>query len=165
MGDSGISGSWVDGCRVRKIRQKDPLGCGVACVAMVTGRDYATVRQMFLDAQIGTRKGRPLATNFTELQKALALLGVDSQRKRFEGWDSIQGVGIVAVESCEGGSNSWHWVVVESHACFGLVLHDPDFHLPCFSTKSPAGVQAHPLSEYQGKKSWLRIVEQPKSAA
>ena len=157
MGDSGISGSWVDGCRVRKVRQRDPFGCGVACVAMVTGRDYPTVRQMFLDKQIGRCEGRPLSTNFTELQRALALLGVPCQRKRFEGWDSIQGVGIVAVDSFGGGSKNWHWVVVERHERFGIVLHDPDFPLPSFSGEVPPGVMAHPFTEYQARKSWLRI--------
>lgn len=157
-------GSWVESCRVRKVRQDDPLGCGVACVAMITGREYAAVRQLFLDAQIGTRKGRPLATNFTELQKALALLGVDCQRKRFEGWDSIQGVGILAVDSRDGGNNSWHRVVVERHPRYGVVLHDPDFPLPSFSDKTPAGIRSHPFTEYQARKSWLCVTDLARAA-
>lgn len=149
---------WEQSCRVQKVMQRDRLGCGVACVAMVSGRTYGVVRQLFVDNGIGARKKRPLATNFSELQHALELLGIKSELKRWSNWDAVEGLGIVAVNNGQGtASRNWHWVVAERHTSFGVVLHDPDFDLPSFGV-APPGVQCHPLSEYQARKSWIRIV-------
>ncbi|EKY4114507.1 hypothetical protein ABCV69_004572 [Pseudomonas aeruginosa] len=149
---------WEQSCRVQKVMQRDRLGCGVACAAMVSGKPYGLVRQLFVDNGIGARKKRPLATNFSELQYALSLLGIESELKRWSGWDAVEGLGIVAVSNGQGAaSRNWHWIVAERHANFGIVVHDPDFDLPSFSSAPPPGVHCHPFSEYQARKSWIRI--------
>lgn len=149
---------WEQSCRVQKVMQQDRLGCGVACAAMVSGKSYGAVRQLFVDHGIGARKKRPLAANFSELQYALALLGIEAELKRWSSWDAVEGLGIVAVNNGQGSaSRNWHWIVAERHTEFGIVVHDPDFDLPSFSSAAPPGVQCHPFSEYHARKSWLRI--------
>lgn len=149
---------WLSSCRIRKVMQHDNNGCGIACVSMVTGEQYPAVRQAFVSNGLGVRKNRPLATNFSELQRGLALHGVQSQRRRWGTWDDIDGLGIVAVDSAYGSSTCWHWIVAERHRTYGIVIHDPDFHLPSFSDQTPPGVVAHPFSEYQPRRSWIRIL-------
>jgi len=123
---------------------------------MVAGRPYADVRRVFADCGLEKKK-RPFATNFSELRHCLEQLGIRSERRRWSGWDEIDGLGIVAVSSSAGGRN-WHWVVAERHEVFGVVLHDPDYDLPSFSAKEPEGVHCHPFTEYQPQKSWIKIL-------
>ncbi|MDX1296614.1 MAG: hypothetical protein R3260_00025 [Pseudomonas sp.] len=149
--------SWQSTCRIQKVRQRDRFGCGVACSAMIAGWPYDQMRNLFADAGIGARKKRPLATNFSDLQYTLRALGIESQLKRWSNWDSLDGVGIVAVNNAGGtSSRNWHWVVVERHATFGIVIHDPDYEIPCFQS-APRGVRSIPLAEYEPRKSWIRV--------
>jgi hypothetical protein len=86
-------------------------------------------------------------------------LGVRSELRRWSSWDAIDDIAIVAVGSSQDSSTrNWHWVVAERHGAFGIVLHDPDFHLPSFSGKIPKGVHSHPFAEYQARKSWIKIL-------
>lgn len=146
--------SWEQSCRVQKVRQEHVYGCGAACVAMLSGKPYEDVVQLFREHGIGTRKNKPLATNFAELVRALALLGVSAKRTPWRGWDAVDGPAIVAVES---PTADWHWVVAERHPEFGIIIHDPDFALPSFSQKRPPGVKSHPFAKYQPRKSWIRV--------
>lgn len=148
---------WERSCRVLKVRQTEAFDCGVACAAMVSARSYGDVRKLFIEKRIGTRKKRPLATNFKELQYALQLLGIESAQKRWKWWDAIDGLGIVAVDSSYESGGGWHWVVAESHPAYGIVLHDPGFDLPSFSSAEPVGIKCHPFTEYQAQKSWIQV--------
>jgi hypothetical protein len=53
------------------VRQLDPLGCGVACVAMVAGVDYASALAVFDDSERAQR-----GTEWAGQMKALRKLGV-----------------------------------------------------------------------------------------
>lgn len=149
--------TWESSCRIKKVLQTDPHGCGVACAAMVSGKSYQTVREIF--ARHGfAKKKHPFATNFHELRFCLNLLAVDSELKRWSGWDAVDNLGIVAVDTSMGSDHrNWHWVVAERHPEFGLVLHDPDFDLPSFSGRIPEGVLSHPFGAYEARKSWIKI--------
>lgn len=150
--------TWEASCRIqKKIMQRDRFGCGVACAAMVAATSYCDARSVFTEHGLGAKK-RPFATNFAELRRCLALMGIKSELKRWASWDDINGLGIVAVSSSLGPAHrNWHWVVAERHEVYGVVLHDPDFDLPCFSSVIPDGVQSHPFNEYQARKSWIRV--------
>lgn len=149
--------NWEASCRIKKVMQRDRFGCGVACVAMVTGKPYSYARTLFTERGLGAKK-KPFSTNFSELRHCLEQLGIDSELRRWSNWDAIDGLGIVAVSTSLGPTNrNWHWVVAERHEIFGVVLHDPDFDLPSFSLKSPDGVHCHPFTEYQARKSWIRV--------
>lgn len=149
--------AWESSCRIKKVMQRDRFGCGVACAAMVACKPYSDARRVFTERGLGAKK-RQFATNFSELRHCLELLGIESELRRWSSWDAIDGLGIVAVCTSLGSTNrNWHWVVAERHEVFGVVLHDPDFDLPSFSSIIPDGVHSHPFTEYQARKSWIRI--------
>lgn len=147
---------WKMSCQVAKVMQRDRFGCGVACAAMVAGRPYSDVRRVFADCSLEKKKS-PFATNFSELRHCLERLGIRSELRRWSSWDAVDGLGIIAVSTSAGGRN-WHWVVAERHEVFGVVLHDPDYDLPSFSGKAPEGVHHHPFTEYQPRKSWIKVL-------
>lgn len=149
--------TWESSCRIKKIMQHDRFGCGVACAAMIAAKSYSDARSVFTERGLEAKK-RPFATNFSELRSCLDLMGINSELRRWASWDAIDGLGIVAVSTSLGLANrNWHWVVAERHEVFGIVLHDPDFDLPCFSSVIPDGVHSHPFTEYQARKSWIRV--------
>lgn len=149
---------WKKSCQIQKVRQRDTYGCGVACTAMVIDWEYGRVRSLFEEAGIGKRKHKPLSTNFSELMDALRAVEVESSIRRWQGWDSFEGLGILAVSNSGGPtSQNWHWVVAERHPAFGVVIHDPDTALPCFQHPPTAGHSYIPLEEYEPRKSWIQI--------
>lgn len=150
--------AWESSCRIKKIMQRDRFGCGIACAAMVSAKSYCDARSVFLERGLAA-KNRPFATNFSELRGCLELMGISTELRRWSNWDSIDGLGIVAVSTSPGqGHRNWHWVVAERHVVFGVVLHDPDFDLPSFSSVIPDGVHSQPFTEYHARKSWIRIL-------
>ena len=107
---------------MRRVVQKNELGCGIACVAMLTGRTYAATRElMFPDGQIRR-------TRTSILRKALADLGcevgdrlIQLGTKRFEDFDFH----VVLKVNKEG--RNWHWVVWDARRRLVLDPLDP----PC----------------------------------
>lgn len=157
-----IGSEWERTCRIKKVIQEDPYGCGVACLAMVANTDYPTARLTFLSFGFGSENRRhgkqPFSSNFAELIVALGEHRLDARMHRWQGWDQFQGIGIIKVRCCPGArKNAWHWVVAERHERFGIVLHDPGFHLPCFLEKPPCGVQCHPFDNYEPHGNWISI--------
>ena len=153
---------WERACRITKVIQEDPNGCGVACLAMVSKTDYAEARLTFLSYGFGSEHRRhgkpPFSSNFAELILALAEHGLDARMQRWKGWDQFDGIGIIKVQCGPGArKNAWHWVVAEKHEQFGVVIHDPDFHLPCFRAHPPEGVQCHPFDSYEPNGNWISI--------
>lgn len=63
---------------MRIIVQKDDLGCGVACVAMVMNISYSNARSLFIDGDIKAQK-----TGFVckEIVAALSKAGLDYEYK------------------------------------------------------------------------------------
>ena len=149
--------AWESSCRIKKVMQRDRFGCGVACAAMVAGRTYSSTRSVFTERGLGA-KHSPYATNFSELRHCLELLGIKSELKRWSNCDAIDGLGIVAVCTSLGPAyRNWHWVVAERHDVYGVVLHDPNTDLPSFSSMVPHGIHFHPFTEYDPRKSWIKI--------
>jgi len=125
---------------------------------MISGFSYEQTRSLFEDSGIGVRKRRPLATNFSELQYALEMLGIESKLRRWGGWSEVRGVGIVAVNSSPGStSRNWHWVTVERHPNMGVTLYDPDDAIPCYQLP-PWGGNSRQLAEYEPRKSWIEVL-------
>jgi ABC-type bacteriocin/lantibiotic exporter with double-glycine peptidase domain len=97
---------------MRFVRQKSDLDCGIACVAMVSGRGYAAAKRAFGK---GAEK-RP--TKASEVVDALRRLGVAcrknrvrcrtaAERKRLRDSDKTAIVGVKIPES----EVDWHWIV------------------------------------------------------
>ena len=95
--------------KIKRIVQKDDTGCGIACVAMLSGRPYAEVKQIFVE-QIFTSPRQYFGTYHREVEQALHILGFNTKRRRFRGWRKIQSCAIVAIERRKNKTD-WHWVV------------------------------------------------------
>lgn len=150
---------WADSCTITKVKQVDPYGCGVACLAMVGGATYMEARAIFTELGLDrpTTKGRPpYASNFTQLTLAVTASKMCSARiRKWKGWQDIQKHAIMKVSSSTGGRN-WHWVVAERHSVYGIVIHDPASVDPSFQ-KAPHGVMSVPFDRYQPTGNWLEI--------
>ena len=107
---------------MKRIVQKDELGCGIACVAMLTGRTYAATRdRMFPD-------GRVKPTRTSILRDALVDLGcevgdglVPLRTQRYHDFD------FDAVLKVNKEGRNWHWVVWDARRRLVLDPLDP----PC----------------------------------
>jgi len=123
---------WRLNCRARWVMQQDAQGCGVACLAMLSGAPYADVRRLFIERGLDKPRGRskPFASNFRELMGVAASLGLSGSMRRWAGWGAVQGLGIVKVPS--GAPPNWHWMVVERTRVHGLVAQDPAIDWPAF---------------------------------
>ena len=95
---------------MRLIKQKNPTGCGVACVAMIAGVEYLDSKTVFcklLDRNKDKRKS--LRTYSEDLKSLLFEFGIESEIKETTSWRGLSGVSIVAV-NWEG--IKFHWVIV-----------------------------------------------------
>lgn len=105
---------------IRLVRQIDVDGCGVACLAMVTGHSYEDMLY-----RVALRKVRQKKTNFRmghrEIEYVLHRMGHRSERRPFRGWRDIDTNAIVPVFRTRHG---FHWVVLVKGRGRGYVL-DP----------------------------------------
>ena len=95
---------------MKSVLQDDDHGCGMACVAMVTGLDYGTVcRKLF-------GKSRGSYTNTADLKRALKLAGIRCgdrliRLKSSETSADIKTDAIFKIRPQNRKTGSWHWVV------------------------------------------------------
>lgn len=117
-----------------KVLQKGAHDCGVACLAMASGITYEDAYETFKSIGLGKCRGRKqeFSSNSTELQNALASVGVSSKLKRFKSFSALPQMAIVKVAKQINGN--WHWVFVGRDTELGLYLHDPSNSLPTFET-------------------------------
>ena len=97
---------------IRRIIQKDEVGCGVACVSMMTGQSYTAVRQsMFPTGECARTKTR-------DLQTALRTFGCDvGERLNWIGKRHYSSLELDAVlKVCPKKDGTWHWVVWDAGA-------------------------------------------------
>ena len=93
---------------MRRIRQKDDEGCGVACAAMLSGQSYAFVRKlMFAEKEVR-------ATSTKELIAALAAIGCRPATRlvplRSRGYRDLEFDAVLKIWPRQNNRN-WHWVV------------------------------------------------------
>lgn len=82
--------------------------CGVACVAMVIGKEYDFVEQLFRDN--GLVSDEKYFTFHKDIIYVLESLGYTVKRRRFISWKYVDLPAIVKVNPRAG--NYWHWVVL-----------------------------------------------------
>ena len=95
---------------MKRVLQEDENGCGMACVAMLTGRDYPTACRKFFGKRRGTY------TDTKHLRHALGLAGISSgdrlvRLKVGETCALIKTDAILKVRPRNRKTGSWHWVV------------------------------------------------------
>jgi hypothetical protein len=75
---------------VRHVRQEDASGCMVACLAMVTGRSYAEIRQYFVEHGRTFEGGDGAGITEFDAEFYLADLGFAIARKYRWRWANVQ---------------------------------------------------------------------------
>lgn len=150
---------WQSRCGIQKIVQTDHYGCGVACLAMVIGVPYEHARQQFNEIGYGVkRSGRPpYSTSSREMQFALARTGLIVEPRRWKGWESFYGLGVMKMkDDWRGAKGRWHWAVGFRHKDFGIAVFDPHQSEPSFSIM-PDDVLCFGFNIYEPKGEWFQI--------
>ncbi len=121
----------LKGGRMQRVEQPDGTGCGLACVAMLAGRSYATVKEKAIKLTLydgfGTKRNyRTLARHLRRLGEAYSLcLGprVEFARRRrhvrtsldeFERYMKAREPSAHALVATHRKEDEWHWVVWDS---------------------------------------------------
>lgn len=96
---------------MRRVVQEDATGCGLACIAMLSGRKYQEVKNLAVSDldfdnegyfYTGTRDLVQLGESFG--------LKVGTRRRKFKKFDLLPNKAILAINYKEK-SDTWHWVV------------------------------------------------------
>jgi len=109
--------------KLRRLKQRDKTGCGLACVAMVTGKKYGEIKKQAIELGVVEPKG-PFGT----FSRDIRLLLKKNQRKAMGGrkakhWDNLPDLAIAGINYSEA-AGEWHWVVFVRTASDAYVL-DP----------------------------------------
>lgn len=124
-------------------KQKYSTSCGIACVAMLTGKSHNAVMQKAIKLFNWESSQEFLEENSRtysrDLIRLLAKFGLTAKLKKFESWDALEGRNIVAVGFYKE-TNRWHWIVAERKGS-KLVILDPEAERPLvlFKGEKPNG--------------------------
>lgn len=157
--DADYNAAWQSRCGIQKIVQTDAHGCGIACLAMVSGIAYKDAREIFIKIGLGHRRScRPaFSTSSREMQMAIASVQLHSEARRWRSWTTFNGLGILKVrDDWRGAVGKWHWVVAFRHEEFGLTVFDPHMQDPTFEI-IPQDVPYVPIDLYQPKGEWFQV--------
>lgn len=129
---------------VRCVRQKRNDDCGVAALAMATGRSYEHIRKIVWRRGNVVRGDRSLLTRHKDIVRILKLKDFACERKTFSKWSALDCMSLVSVNRTK--SRIFHWVVYSR----GWIW-DPDEDRRCRSRRvkvrglSPTGqyVEVH----------------------
>ena len=100
----------MTGSRIRRVVQEDETDCGIACVAMVTGRSYRYVAGLIRRRVLRKANG-VVYTRHRDIQRALRLLGFRSLKLWFRTWRTMRAPAIVPTGRTVD-RRYWHWVVL-----------------------------------------------------
>jgi hypothetical protein len=98
---------------MKAVVQKDPTGCALASVAVLTGTPYARVKRV--GASLGLRvTDATLWSSTRPIQNLLAHFGIRAatKEKRFVSWEALPDRALLAIKwHREETGPAWHWVV------------------------------------------------------
>lgn len=96
---------------MRRIRQKNGTGCGIACVAMIAGESYSTVMKVARGIFQWEKDKRSFYTTSSQLRDLLLAFEHQSNRGRsVRLLSSLPDLAIVGINH-NPKTNNWHWVV------------------------------------------------------
>jgi len=110
---------------MRRRKQFDTTGCGLACIATLANKPYTDVRKVAI-SKLGFDTDGDFYTKTEQLIKLGSLFGVKISAKRrhqFKGWVHLPNSAILAI-NYNKDSESWHWVVFRRVAYTAYVI-DP----------------------------------------
>lgn len=100
---------------IRLIEQK-PNECGLACVAMLTGKTTADVKQIIFTekeiTKISADDESGFYTHCPDLVKALQHFNTRAEAVSFRSWNELNGTYIVGVKFEKAANNYFHWIIV-----------------------------------------------------
>jgi len=110
--------------KIRHVSQPDDTGCGLAVVAMITGKTYQEVKETMIDLGIFKTINEDWGTTFKDLQLTLQHYDLNtSSRRKFKKWQNIPAK--VAIASTNYDKSGWfHWVVF-IRDINGFFIYDP----------------------------------------
>jgi ABC-type bacteriocin/lantibiotic exporter with double-glycine peptidase domain len=94
--------------KIKRIKQEEDAGCGIACVAMITGKTYPQAKKFFLERVFLSTDRKPHTRHY-QLRHALRKLRIATEKRLFLNWRSIDNLSIVPINRRQDGG--WHWVV------------------------------------------------------
>lgn len=96
---------------MKRIRQEHRTGCGIACIAMLSGATYAEVMSVAAKVFDWSESQRTFYTSSSQLQSLLLEMNISARKGRsIRKWSSMPDTAIVGINHNEK-NNSWHWVV------------------------------------------------------
>lgn len=97
--------------KIKHVSQLDNNGCGLACVAMLTGKTYEQVKQRMIEQRIFEAGTEDFGTTFNDIRQILDHYQITTSSKRkFKKWGNIPAK--VAIASTNYDKNGgWHWIV------------------------------------------------------
>lgn len=95
---------------MKRIEQRNAKegDCGIACIAMITGKPYEEIELSFRKNDLIAEDGT-MYTFHKDLIIILEQFGYSVKRKRFTKWSNVQTPAIVKINPRT--NNRWHWVV------------------------------------------------------
>lgn len=109
---------------MKLIRQEHRTGCGIACVAMISGATYAEVMSVAPEVLDWSESKRTFYTSSSQLQSLLLKMNISALKGRsVRKWSSLPDTAIVGINHNEK-NDTWHWVVFRREARKEYVL-DP----------------------------------------
>lgn len=110
---------------MKRIRQEHRTGCGIACVAMLSGCTYSKVMHMAIKVLRWEESQRSFYTSSADLLTLLGAMGIKAEKGRaIRKWASIPDTAIVGINHNKN-SNTWHWVVFHRNVAHAEHVLDP----------------------------------------
>lgn len=143
---------------MKRIVQKDRSGCGIACIAMVTGKSYKDVKNLALEKNYRKREhikmvkasggDEPMFTSTGDLINLAQEFEVTiecKRRKKFKLWEDLPDTAILAV-NWKKKKNLWHWVVFKRLKSGKQYIVDP--HTRCSKSRYTRLSKFKPVAGY-----------------
>ena len=96
---------------LRRIKQEDPTGCGLACIAILAGVSYTEIRKIAVDDLEFDESGL-FYTGTTHLRKLASKYNIklSKRRRQFKSLEALPEKAILAI-NYDGNVDTWHWVI------------------------------------------------------
>jgi ABC-type bacteriocin/lantibiotic exporter with double-glycine peptidase domain len=115
---------------MKTIIQKEPSGCGFACVAMLAGTSYDEMQKKANSLGIFSEDKKLWSeTGYVRLLLKEFKINASTTESPFVIWDKLPELALLAIKyRIENGQPFWHWTVFERKGNV-QVVHDPAAYL------------------------------------
>lgn len=115
---------------MKTVIQKDKTGCGVACVAMIAGKNYEEVKLKANSLGIFTEDKKLWSeTNYVRKLLKEYQISCAEVEEPFSEWAALPDIALLSIKyRIEHGKPLWHWTVFQRKNGISIV-HDPAAYL------------------------------------